>query len=120
MMLRALPPVLAATPDESGIWIADDAGHNGARLVLIAQARGWAWNSCADAIRLAEREMRCEALTVDESDALDFQYAEEVEYWLNENVAPEGYRLGWHAGEFRLETFGWWNDKGGPDQLWLP
>jgi hypothetical protein len=28
--------------------------------------------------------------------------------WMNANVAPEGYRFGWHDGEFFLASDEWW------------
>ena len=52
-----------------------------------------------------------EYLTDDEyawlSDAGD-----EVETWLNDNVAPEDHLFGWFDGEFFLQSIDWWNDEG--------
>ena len=39
-----------------------------------------------------------------------FDAAEQVETWLNDQVAPEGYSFGWSDGEFMLWSDASWQD----------
>jgi hypothetical protein len=81
-----------------------------AHLVQRAEELGYA---DAEVISLADRHMNdhayggsgAEPLSTDEYWTL-VEAASEVEDWLNDNVAPEGYSFGWHEGEFFL-----WSEK---------
>jgi hypothetical protein len=48
-------------------------------------------------------------ITDDEHEVLS-DAADEVEQWLNDNVAPEGYSFGWYEGEFYLWPDEQWED----------
>lgn len=36
--------------------------------------------------------------------------SDEVENWLNENVAEEGHSFGWYDGEFFYQSSQWWEE----------
>ena len=42
----------------------------------------------------------------------EVELADKAEEWLNENVAPEGFRYGWCDGEFFLQSDEWWENEG--------
>lgn len=99
-----------ADPNDAGCWI---DGHWGqyavARMIEIAADLGYQ----DSAVDIAARHLASMGPS-DSPDITDEQYedmlwaADEVEYWLNENVAPEGFSFGWYEGEFFL-----W-----PDESW--
>lgn len=104
------------TPAEAGCWV-DGAWGTYAVAHLVERAREVGYDN-ADVIALAERHMdehrhggiTCECfvpLTVDEYWALQ-EAADDVEEWLNEHCAPEGFSWGWHDGEFFLQSDAWW------------
>jgi hypothetical protein len=106
------------TPADSGCWV---DGHWGqyavAHLVQRAEELGY---SEAEVISLADRHMNecvhggvtdehTEPLSADEYWALN-EASSEVEDWLNDNAAPEGYSFGWHEGEFFLWSQEQWEE----------
>lgn len=56
----------------------------------------------------------------DDEDKLIFRWAMDAEDWLNLHVVPADYKFGWHEGSFYLQLDEWWDEHGGPDQIWLP
>lgn len=102
--------ITMATASDAGCWI---DGHWGqyatARLVEIAQAHGYANDVITD---IAGRHMwRCEHPTADYTEGTFIsdddhetliEASDEIEAWMNEHVAPEGYSFGWFDGEFFL------------------
>lgn len=56
----------------------------------------------------------------DDEDKLIFRWAMDAEDWLNRHVVPADYQFGWHDGEFCLQLDEWWDQHGGPDEMWLP
>ena len=94
------------TAQNAGCWIDGHWGQYGtARLVITASVFGY---KDAEVIDLANRHLAsmgagASDLTDSEAESL-FDASDEVENWLNENVAPEGYHFHWHDGEFFLSA----------------
>ena len=107
--------IIKATPEDAGCYV---DGHWGqyavAHMVSRAEEFGYA---DADVTELADRHIAsmgpsgAESLTDDEYEILS-DASDDVENWLNENIAPEGYSFGWFEGEFYL-----WSDKLWTDPL---
>lgn len=96
-----------ATPADAGCWIDGWMGQYAvAEMVTIAAAHGYA---DAEIIDIATRKLACMGastapeITIDEEETLSFA-ADEVEQWMNENVAPEGHYFQWFDGEFFLSA----------------
>lgn len=100
-----------ATANDVGCHVSGWHGqYGGAAMVLTARSFGY---NDAELIAIAEQHYDSmasrdhEPITDDEhqqlSDALD-----EVEQWLNDNVAQDGYAFGWHDGEFFYQSATWW------------
>ncbi len=94
-----------ATPADAGCWIEGHWGqYSVARMVEMAVGHGY---EDAEVTELASRHIRTMGgssspdLTTAEHEALGFA-ADEIETWLNENVAPEGHYFEWADGEFFL------------------
>ena len=95
-----------ATEADAGCWV---EGHWGqyalARAIL--KAHDWGFDQVGDLVNLAERHLDSmgpsdsPGITDDEHEYMS-DSADEVEGWLNDNIAPEGYSFGWHDGEFFL------------------
>jgi len=98
-------------PVDTGCWIDNRWGQYGvARLVEIARNFGY---DDALIIDLAERKLAAMLPSnlpqlSDENEELLNSAADEVEVWLDDNVAPEGYSFGWYEGEFFLQSEAWW------------
>ncbi len=111
--------VRKATPADAGCWIDGHWGQYGvARLVEIARDLGYSADGLpgtAEVVSIAERKMsECaqpghDAGLTDEDHERLSDASDEVEDWLNTNVAPEGYSFGWHDGEFFLQSAAWWD-----------
>lgn len=106
--------VTKAQPTDAGCWIDGHWGQFGvARLVQIAEENGY---TDAGLIDLASRHLAAMGpstapdLTDDEHEILS-DGADEVEAWLNEHIAPEGYSFGWQDGEFFLQSAEWWQEE---------
>lgn len=100
-------PTNKATPADAGCWV---GGHWGqyavARMIQLAEEWGYRGDQlCALAYRhLAQQTpYDIEPLDADEWQILH-DGADEVETWLNENVAPEGFHFTWDDGEFFLRA----------------
>ena len=104
------------SPSNAGCYV---DGHWGqyatAHMVQRAEELGY---SDAEVIALADRNMdECahggvsttEPLSDDEHEAL-ICASDEVEQWLNDNVAPDGYSFGWWEGEFFLWSESQWEE----------
>ena len=67
-------------------------------------------------VTLARKKMACEmpstapSLTEHEEEILDMA-ADEVENWMNENIAPEGHSFGWWDGGFYLWPDATWDGE---------
>lgn len=105
-----------ATPADAGCWVEGWWGQYGvAHLVEKAEAWGYADAEVTD---LATRHLATMGpntannpeLTDDEHDALSGA-SDEVENWLNDHVAPEGYSFGWWEGEFFLWDAATWDES---------
>lgn len=95
-----------ASPADAGCWIDGHWGQYGvARMVEIAAAHGYGDSEVIDlaARHLGATKWLSDApeLTDDEHEALSWA-ADEVERWMNDNVAPEGLYFHWEDGEFFL------------------
>lgn len=95
---------------EAGTWISSQWGRYAPfRLVQMAHWHGFKFSreDCAAFDRVkAELEGGPAAPEADWG-ALD-ALADSAEEWVNENVAPAGFRFGWDEGEFVLMTIDWW------------
>lgn len=108
-----------------GVWVEQATKHPAARVVLLGYVYGWdardAEEPGVDIARVAVRDLfDDERLDEDLKDKLAFRWAGFAEEWLNLNAAPTGSAFGWKNGAFYLQYFDWWEQHGGPDQMWLP
>ena len=93
-------------------------GHWGQYAVahMVNRAEEFGYDN-AEVIDLADRHIAAigpsdaPGLTFDEFEALS-EASDEVETWLNEHVAPEGYSFGWYEGEFYLWADTEWEEFG--------
>lgn len=103
--------VTRADARDAGCWI---DGHWGqyavARMVEIAATHGY---SDEEVISLASRKLAHMGPNMGRTDIAELSEteeeilsdaADEVESWMNANVAPEGYYFGWEDGEFFLRA----------------
>lgn len=105
--------IIKATPDDSGCYV---DGHWGTYGVahLVERAQEWGYDDTG-VIELAQRHLASmgpsdtDGLTTDEYWLL-VDLGNDVEEWLNDNVAPKGYSFGWHEGEFYLQSQYWWEE----------
>ena len=99
--------------DNAGCWIDGHWGQYGiARMIQIASEFGFvdsasnppfATLDCVDiALRHLSPGSDVDWLELENME----QAADDVENWLNENIAPEGFSFGWYDGEFFL-----WSDE---------
>jgi hypothetical protein len=102
--------------DESDIgclvdgWLGQYAG---ASMVLVATCFGYADNEVIDVARRHYDSMGSRdelGITDDEHGKLS-DMVDEVESWLNEHVAADGYAFGWHDGEFFYQPTTSWEDE---------
>lgn len=109
------------TADDTGCYIDGHWGQYGiARLVDIARGYGYGDDNLpgtAEVIAIASKKLeamtypsRDITLTDDEEERLS-DASDEVEDWLNHNVAPDGYSFGWHDGEFFFASAQWWEEE---------
>jgi hypothetical protein len=116
--MRSEETTTKASPTDAGCWIDGHWGqYSVARMVDIAMAHGY---RDEEVTGLAARMLAhmgpnmgrtdIADLTDDEHESLSWA-ADEVEQWLNDNVAPEGYSFGWHDGEFFLQPEQWWEEE---------
>lgn len=111
-----------ATPADAGCWIDGHWGQYGvARMVKIAADHGYVDEAaqppfatldvvaCASSVLRSIGPSEHEA-TDDEWNCLD-EACDDVEAWMNEHVAPEGFSFGWHDGEFFLQSQEWWAEE---------
>lgn len=103
------------TAKAAGCWV---DGHTGqyavATMVKLAEDHGYRDDEiCALAYRhLAENTpYDIPPLDDDEHEKL-MDAADEVEAWMNEHLAPEGFSFGWHDGEFFLWANETWEEEG--------
>lgn len=107
-----------AVPKDAGCYV---DGHWGQYAVahMVSRAEEFGYDN-PEVIALADRHMdECthggithegiQPLTDDEHEIL-IDASDEVENWLNEHIAPEGYFFGWHDGEFFLQSQEWWDE----------
>jgi len=107
--------ITKATAQDAGCWIDGHWGQYGvARMVELAAGLGYGeLPGMAEVIDIAARHLASmgpstsEPVTDDEHERLS-DASDEVEDWLNANVAPEGYSFGWHDGEFYLWSEATW------------
>ena len=105
--------IIKATPEDAGCYV---DGHWGIYGVahMVARAQEWGYGD-AEVIDLASRHLASmgpsrEDGLADNEDWTLTDASDEIEEWLNTNVAPEGYQFGWHEGEFFLQSDQWWNE----------
>jgi hypothetical protein len=105
--------IIKATPEDAGCCV---DGHWGIYSVarMVERAQEWGYSD-AEVIDLASRHLASmepstnEGLTDNEHEHL-IDASDDVEEWLNANIAPEGHSFGWYEGEFFLESDQWWNE----------
>lgn len=106
--------ITRATVADAGCWIDGHWGQYGvARMVELAQGHGYSDSEVTDLAARKQAAMGpsdAPGLSDDEEEHLS-DAADEVENWLNENVAPEGYSFGWYDGEFFLQSTAWWEEN---------
>ncbi len=98
-------PIVQATPANAGCWVEGHLGQYAvAEMVSLARHHGYSdW----PIIDIADRHLASmgpsisEDISDDEHETLAWS-ADEVEAWMNENVAPDGYYFAWEDGEFFL------------------
>lgn len=110
---RDMTDIIKASPADAGCYVDGRWGQYGtAHMIERAQEFGY---SESEVIELAARHLASmgpstsEGLTTDEYWLLA-DLGNNVEAWLNENVAPEGYSFGWYEGEFYLWADSQWED----------
>lgn len=99
--------ITRASASDAGCWIDGHWGQYGpARMITMAAENGYK----GDVVAVAERHMdecnhpgKDNRITGDDYEALG-SAMDEVESWLNANVAPEGFLFGWFDGEFFLSA----------------
>lgn len=108
-----------------GYWFDNDHDHPGALVILAAHMNGWDGldpeEPDTDIVAMAIRELfEDKELTGEECDKLVFRWPGYATQWLNTQVEPFGHKFGWSDGVFYLQTDEFWEERGGPDQMWLP
>jgi len=108
-----------------GVWIEQATKHPAAQVILFAYVYGWDARDPeyppVDIAKVATQELfGDDRVTEEMKDLLAFRWAIDAEGWLNSHASPPGYLFGWKAGVFWLQTEQWWEQHGGPDQMWLP
>jgi hypothetical protein len=116
--------ITRATPDDAGCWIDGHWGQYGiARMIEIASLHGYVDPATTppfaqqDIVEIARRHLASmgpytegdDGISDDEHEQLSWTY-DDVEAWMNDNVAPEGFSFGWHDGEFFLWSNETWAD----------
>jgi hypothetical protein len=108
--------IIKATPEDVGCYVDSHWGQYAiAHMIERATEFGYHDEALED---IANRHLASigpsdsEPITDDEHEAM-MDGADEVEQWLNENIAPEGYSFGWWEGEFFL-----WPDSQWEDESW--
>lgn len=90
-------------PDAAGCWVDGHWGQYGiSRAIALAEGYGY---PDKDVIAIAHKHLASngtfEEVTPDDYDTL-VQVSDEVDEWMTNNVAPEGFYFGWHEGEWFL------------------
>lgn len=99
-----------AVPADAGCYV-DGSWGQYAVAHMVSRAEEFGYDQ-PEVIALADKHIasmgqsNSEPLTDDEHEIL-IEASDEVEQWLNDNVAPEGYSFGWHDGEFFLGSTEW-------------
>lgn len=104
------------SPDASGCWIDSHIGHYlSAEIILTAAAYGW---KDEEAINAAERYWGRD----EDEDLAETVYdaADEAIEWMNQNVAPEGYRFDYDDGEFFMMPVEWFGSYEGTEERFDP
>lgn len=106
--------ITKALPSDAGCYVEGWWGqYAGAHMVMRATEFGY---SDAEVIALARKKLdemfptSGEQLSDDEYEILS-DMIEDVETWLNYNVAPALYLFGWYEGEFYLWTEKQWEES---------
>ena len=105
--------IIKLTPADAGCYV---DGHWGQYAVahMVNRAEEFGYDE-QEVIDLADRHIAAigpsdaPGITDDEHEVLS-DAADEVESWLNEHVAPEGYSFGWFEGEFYLWSQETWDE----------
>lgn len=111
------------TPDAAGCWIEGHWGHYGvARMIAIAADLGYTDPATdppfaqPDIVDIARRKLAAmgpstaDDITDDEEEMLLWT-VDDVEAWMNEHVAPEGFSFGWNDGEWFLWATETWEEE---------
>ena len=97
-LVESLPPIVPATPADTGCWLDGTYGwHNTYRIIDTATGRGMPLS--------AEDEAALDLYRAGEGDEISLtvgEIAEEALTWLNDHVAPEGYVFEWYEGDLML------------------
>jgi hypothetical protein len=118
-----ITPITVASPSDAGCWIDGHWGQYGiARMIEIAAGLGYVDPATsppfaqADIVEIATRKMAAcarpgvEDISDDEEEQLSWT-ADDVEAWMNDNCAPEGFSFGWFDGEFFLWSDTQWEES---------
>lgn len=101
--------ITKATPEDAGCYVDGHWGQYGVAH-MVKRAQEFGFDDDAEVVGIADRHLAsmsrfAEPISDDEHETLMWA-SDEVENWLNEHVAPEGYSFGWNDGEFFL-----WSDE---------
>jgi hypothetical protein len=108
--------IIRATPADAGCWVDGHWGQYGIAH-MVDKANDWGYAD-AEVIDIATRHLasigpsEAPKITDDEHQVL-FDASDEVETWLNDHVAPEGFSFGWWEGEFFLNSNAQWAEAYG-------
>lgn len=119
--------IVKAEPANAGCWIDGHWGHYAvAQLVNIAAGHGYRDPATdppfaqPDIVEIALRKLASlgrgggvtgPEITDDEEEQLLWT-ADDVEIWMNDNVAPDGFSFGWYSGVFFLWSEAQWQEDG--------
>lgn len=100
---------------DTGCYVGGSWGHYAPARMIQRASEEWGYDD-QDVVDLAHKKLQAmmpssaPALTDAEEDLL-IEYANEVEDWLNKNVAADGYFFSWHDGEFFFQSAEWWEES---------
>jgi hypothetical protein len=117
------PTVTKVDPATAGCWIDGHLGQYAVpRMIEIAADHGYRDPATdppfaqPDIVDIARRKLASMGpstspqISDDEEEQLMWT-VDDVESWMNENIAPEGYSFGWLDGEFFLGSASWWEEE---------
>lgn len=105
--------IVRATPSDAGCYVEGWWGQYAvAHMIERATEFGYTDDTLEDyaARHLATMGPSDSPGITDNEHEVMLDASDDVESWLNEHAAPEGYSFGWQDGEFFLASSAWWED----------